>query len=281
MPPGLPLELMSRHQLQELAEYGTIVRHGSGSPCRHWLCLKKPIIRQGTVQTHTHYLFVGQHWCGTYPPVEPESTDAQRSERSQAADRPEYEGQPREGSSQRRCGYPSDRRSISGQEGERSGGRDRVGRNYRLQRFDACIVARLIGLRKEWHLPGRADQSKDGQQEQERERQCPQVMARRCGPPAGQPLKSQRKRQYDRRPDDEIDQARRFSRSEEIDHRPSRDARSMSARKRARSSGVGLVSSSSRSVATAPSTEPPKNVLTTCRIAERRARAMGTHGEYT
>ncbi len=40
MPPGLPLELMSRHQLEELAKYGTIVRHGSGSPCRHWRCLK-------------------------------------------------------------------------------------------------------------------------------------------------------------------------------------------------------------------------------------------------
>ena len=39
-PSRLPLELMSRHQLEELTEYGTIVRHGSGSPCRHWLCVK-------------------------------------------------------------------------------------------------------------------------------------------------------------------------------------------------------------------------------------------------
>ena len=28
---------------------------------------QEPIIRQGTVQTHTHYLFVGQHWCGMGP----------------------------------------------------------------------------------------------------------------------------------------------------------------------------------------------------------------------
>ena len=150
-----------------------------------------------------------------------------------------------------------------------------------LECFRAWFLARPAGLRKERHFPGRTEQPKAGHDEQERECQRPQVMARRCGPPAGQPLKSQRHGQQDRRPGDEINQNHRLICREEIGHRPSREARSMSARKRARSSGVGLLSSSSRSVATAPSTEPAKKVLTTCRIAERRARAMGTHGEYT
>ena len=36
-----------------------------------------------------------------------------------------------------------------------------------------------------------------------------------------------------------------------------------------------------RSVATAPSTESPKNVLTTCRIVERCVLEMWSDGEYT
>ena len=104
-------------------------------------------------------------------------------------------------------------------------------------------------------------------------------MTEASGSLASEPRQSQRRRQQDRGPEDEFEHDPEVGHHEPVHHRPSRAAWSISALMRARSSGVSLRSSSWSSMATAPSTEPPKNVLRTWFIAELRARRAETVGE--
>ena len=94
------------------------------------------------------------------------------------------------------------------------------------------------------HLPRRAEEAEARQCEEKREGQRPKQMTDPRRPLAGKPCQGQRRRQQDRDPDEEFEHAQGVGCDQRVHHRPSSDARSISALMRARSFGVSLPSSS-------------------------------------
>ena len=163
------------------------------------------------------------------------------------------------------------------------GGRNRHnrGRSGRRRRHlaDPGFGTGIRNCRKKRYPPMRSPERQRGQKQEDEEGHRPEAMANLGGLPPNEPGEHEAGRQDHRRPDHESRQRPRFDHPWEGHHRPSSEASSIIAMIRSRSSALSVLSSSASNVATAPSTEPPKKVLSTCRIAPRRARTTGTRGE--
>ncbi len=163
------------------------------------------------------------------------------------------------------------------------GGRNRQNRGRGGRRgyhpADAGPCTGIPGCREKRHPPLRSPKRQRGQEQEDEEGHRPKAVAGLGRLPANEAGEHEAGRQDHRRPDHESRQRPRFDHPWEGRHRPSSEASSIIAMIRSRSSALSVLSSSASRVATAPSTEPPKNVVSTCRIAPRRARTTGTRGE--
>ena len=181
---------------------------------------------------------------------------------------------------QARCGGRSLRaEDIAG--GDGGGNRHNRRRGGRRGRYPDNLRSGtgIRGRRKKRYLPPRSPKRQRGQEQEDEEGHRPKAVADLGGLPPHKPGEHKAGRQDDRSPECKAEYRRRFDPPWEGGHRPSSEASSIIAMIRSRSSGLSVPSSSASRVATAPSTEPPKKVVRTCRIAPRRARTTGTRGE--